>query len=43
MKTHKFIKKIAEKSVEKNVNSACIMVFYQPKVPAACSKFKKSK
>ncbi len=42
MKEYKALKAIAEKVVERNVNSACIFWVYQPKIPTkAINRFKK--
>ena len=35
------LKRAAEKVVYDNVNSACLLVCYQPKLPLGAEKFKK--
>lgn len=42
-KTSKIFAKLIGKNIQKEVNSACIMVGYQPVVPDSAKKFKDRK
>lgn len=39
-KTSKIVAKLVGKNIQKEVNSACIVVGYQPVVPDSAKKFK---
>lgn len=42
-KTSKIVAKLISKNIQKEVNSACIVIGYQPVVPDSAKKFKDRK